>query len=93
MISTLKLRLIDGSSLLIRTQMYCDVPVKTVLRDGGTYALLQGDLVIAKVRAYNDRGWSAYSLENTSACTTCVKIQTQPVFMNQPIRGSTTNPT
>jgi len=46
----------DGQS----TELYCDVPVKEVLRLQ-PYSLAFNELVVAKVQAYNARGWSDFS--------------------------------
>ena len=64
------------------------MPLSAVLRDSSTYALILADLIVAKVRSYNERGWSAYSPVNTAGIT----VQTEPIFMNAPSRGAATSP-
>lgn len=53
----------DGTNALILTQDYCDVPVIAALRSD-PLNLVQSQLVVAKFRAYNERGWSDYSPAN-----------------------------
>jgi hypothetical protein len=54
-----------------------------------TYALLFGDLVIARASAYNLNGWSVTSVPNTSGAT----IRQKPVAMVAPTRGTLTSQT
>lgn len=53
----------DGSDPATMLQMYCDVPVKTVLRVA-PYSLVFDELIQVKVRALNSRLWSDYSEVN-----------------------------
>ena len=69
----------DGSNALILTQDYCDVPMTTALR-ASPFNLVQGQVVIAKIKAYNERGWSDFSPANTAGA----KIQTEPAYMAPP---------
>jgi hypothetical protein len=59
----------------------------SVLRDS-PYSLSLGDSVQAKVRAYNERGWSSYSSSGSGAT-----VQTIPGTMSAPTRGSATSET
>ena len=54
----------DGSNALILTQNYCDIPVKGSLRVD-PFFLEQSQVVYAKIRAYNARGWSEFSNVNS----------------------------
>jgi hypothetical protein len=64
--------------------LYCDVPV-SVLR-AAPYELILQDLVVARVRAYNERGWGSWSVDNTAGAL----IETEPSQMASPTRGSAT---
>jgi hypothetical protein len=65
----------------------CQIPM-TVLRST-TYGLDFGDVVYAKVKAHNERGWSAFS--DVSATLTGATVQTEPATMNAPVNGSATS--
>jgi hypothetical protein len=42
---------------------------------GSVIALVQGDLVVARVKAENSKGWGELSEKNSlSNCSTCVKV-------------------
>ena len=77
----------DGSTSGILTSLYCDIPV-SVLRSS-PFNLILADPVVAKVRAYNERGWSSYSTLNVDP--NIAYIQTEPGTMNTPQRGSSTS--
>jgi hypothetical protein len=68
--------------------LHCEIPVKEVLLQE-PFSYLFDDLVVARVRAYNGRGWSNYSEANTVG----VRIQTEPRFMSTPVRDNSTTPT
>ena len=53
------------------------------------YNLVYGNLVVAKVQAYNSKGWSSLSPANAAGAT----IQTEPQAMSAPARGATTSET
>lgn len=68
-------------------QLHFEIPVKEVLlQEPFSYEF--DDLVVARVRAYNSRGWSEYSDSNTVG----VRIQTEPRTMSTPQRGNSTCP-
>ena len=58
----------DGSQALIFQQLFCDIPVKSVLRQD-PFELGQGQRVTAVVQAYNERGWGVVSEDNTEGVT------------------------
>jgi hypothetical protein len=74
----------DGSTSEIVAALYCDVPV-SVLR-ASPYNLELQDLVVARVSAYNERGWGTPSDPNGSGAL----IETEPSKMESPIRGAST---
>lgn len=74
----------DGSTSEIVSALYCDVPV-SVLR-ASPYNLDVQDLVVARVSAYNERGWGAASDANAAGAL----IETEPTQMASPVRGSNT---
>lgn len=51
------------------------------------YSLLKGDLVVAQVQAQNSKGWGTLSTENSSG----IKVETVPVTMATPTKGSATS--
>jgi hypothetical protein len=53
------------------------------------YNLVYGNSILARVQSHNERGWSGYSADSTTFAT----IQTEPVAMTAPARGSTTSET
>ena len=71
-----------GSTVVTNTA--CDIPM-TVLR-AAPYLLLQGDLVVARVRASNSLGDGPYSLLNTAGAL----IQVEPHAMATPLNGPST---
>ncbi len=60
-----------GTDSSVITSRSCSV---TMLTLRNTFNLVLNDLVVAKVRAYNAKGWSTYSSENVSGAT----IKTEP---------------
>lgn len=62
-----------GSDPLILSNLECFIPL-TTLRTS-PYDLVYGDYVVARVRAYNEFGWSLDSQPNTGGAT----IQTEPI--------------
>ena len=72
----------DGSDATVMSLLRCDIPVITVLRQA-PYSLTQGQLVVAKVQAYNQRGWSDFSDPNVAGQL----VQTEPLAMAAPTRG------
>lgn len=74
----------DGSSAEVVAALYCDVPV-SLLRASPFNLGLQ-DLVVARVAAYNERGWGAKSAANVAGAL----IQTEPSKMDSPARGAST---
>ena len=46
------------------------------------YNLVQGDLIVAIVRAQNEVGWSQYSSENSVGQT----VETTPLFAPEPLQ-------
>jgi hypothetical protein len=74
----------DGSAAEVVAALYCDVPV-SVLR-ASPYNLGLQDLVVARVAAYNERGWGATSAANGAGAL----IETEPNKMNSPGRGAST---
>jgi hypothetical protein len=75
----------DGASGAVVAALYCDIPA-SVLRAAPFNLGLQA-LVVAQVRAYNVRGWSAYSPANTAGAL----IETEPTQMPAPTRGGDTS--
>lgn len=73
----------SGSDPLVLT---CSFPINTLLT---TYGFLRGDLVQARVRAKNSKGFGGYSTLNTVGAT----VQTVPTFMNAPSKALTSTST
>jgi len=48
----------DGSDLTVISQMYCEVPMTTII-DSTIYNIASGATIIARVSAFNAFGWSA----------------------------------
>jgi hypothetical protein len=71
--------------LTVIQALACEIPL-TTLR-ASPYLLEYNDIVKAEVRAYNYNGWSDSSGVNTVGGL----IQTEPVKMNQPVRGAFTS--
>ena len=69
------------------TETHCDLPVKEVLQKE-PFNLEFDDLVQARVRAYNVRGWSELSTANLDGA----RIQSEPLFMTAPTRDEQTGP-
>ena len=61
----------------------------TELVDATKYNLPRGRLVVAKVQAYNNRGWSDYSAANTIGVT----AEVVPTSVDLPTRGTQTTET
>ena len=59
--------------------------MKSALRQA-PYNLRRGQTVVARVQAYNERGWGDLSQPNSEGAN----IQTQPIYMHAPIRGINT---
>lgn len=76
----------DGSDPTIMSQLYCLVSIKDILR-ASPYSLAYGTLVIAKVQAYNTKGWSSLSPANVAGAT----IETEPTAMSAPSNGASTS--
>ncbi len=74
----------DANVVKTRT---CYVPM-LVFRLSPFY-LIQNELIVAKVRAYNEKGWGPYNNENTNG----LRVITEPHTMNTPQRASQTGPT
>lgn len=74
----------DGADAAVLASLYCDIPV-SVLRVA-PYELILQDLVVARVRAYNERGWGSWSVDNAAGAL----IETEPSQMASPTRGSAT---
>jgi hypothetical protein len=68
----------DGSQQATIDLMSCTVQMSTLLN---SYGFSRGQLIIARVRAYNQVGWGQYSSQNSAG----VHVQTEPTFMNVPI--------
>lgn len=77
----------DGTSAEVVASLYCDIPV-SVLR-APPYNLLIQYLVIAHVRATNERGAGPYSPANAAGAL----IETEPAAMASPSRGPGTGTT
>lgn len=77
--------LCDGSRNFVLTSTYCIIPI-TSLRSA-PYSLVKLDLIKAKVRARNVRGWSELSLANTAGAT----VKTEPEQMGVPVNGPLTD--
>jgi hypothetical protein len=71
----------DGSIALIYNNHNCDVPMTTL---AGTYGLVLGDLIVAKVKAINLIGSSPFSEPNIAGQT----MMTVPGIMSSPTRGT-----
>jgi hypothetical protein len=67
--------LCDGSHSLTFSNLYCSIPM-TALRASG-YGYAQGEVPQFKIKAYNERGWSLISDENTLGAA----IETEPIQM------------
>jgi len=72
----------DGTAAAIVLNKYCFVPMSTLR--GSPFSLPFRATVAVKVRAKNAIGWGIYSSESTTAA----QIQTEPVQMAAPVRGS-----
>ena len=77
----------NGADPQIVASLYCLIPM-TELRSS-PYSLLLGNLTVAKVRASNMNGWSAYSVPNLSGAG----VQTEPQQMTAVTRGPSTSQT
>jgi hypothetical protein len=76
----------DGSQASVVSNLYCYVPMAR-FREVGFFDMIKNDLIVAKVRAYNLRGWAAsYSTANTVGTL----VETEPVAVSAPTRASAT---
>jgi hypothetical protein len=64
----------DGSDGTIMSNMFCTIPMATLV-NAGTYNLAYADLVVVRARAYNSLGAGDYSQINTDGAT----IETEPI--------------
>mmetsp|Transcript_21725 Transcript_21725/g.16034 ORF Transcript_21725/g.16034 Transcript_21725/m.16034 type:complete len:334 (-) Transcript_21725:432-1433(-) len=69
----------DGNGAAF-TATYCDFGISYLI---ATYSYSIGDLLQAKVRAYNSEGWSLYSSVNTAG----QELVSVPAQMNDPFSG------
>lgn len=76
----------DGSHSTIFADLKCSIPL-TVLRST-TYGLAYGNVIYAKVKAHNDRGWSDFSAASSALGAT---VQTEPLAMSAPVNGAATS--
>jgi hypothetical protein len=52
----------DGTDATVISNRYCLIPMSDII---STFGLLQGELIVAKVKATNSKGDSPYSTINT----------------------------
>ena len=74
----------SGDEVFIFRDRYCEIPM-TDLYDEDTWGLVQGDLIVATVEAYNLRGWSDPSPFNVDDADS-VYVQVAPHALAAPFR-------
>ena len=77
----------DGSGATIMTNLYCIVPMATLI--AAPYSQALDELVEVRISAQNSEGWSTVSTTNTVGAL----IRTVPTAMATPTRGSSTTET
>jgi hypothetical protein len=55
----------------------CDIQMSTLISE---YGYMQGQMLLAQVRAANQVGWGSFSPQNSAGAI----VQTIPTFMNKP---------
>jgi len=75
----------DGSADAVKTNLYCEADLETLV-DSETFNLVQGDEVVAKIKASNSLGFSpSYSDASTGGAKIVAKPATPP---EAPLRNS-----
>lgn len=68
----------DASSAFAMMDLSCSVSMSTLLEQ---YGYIRGQMIIAKVRAFNLVGWGHFSSQNSAG----VVAQTEPTLMSKPM--------
>jgi hypothetical protein len=76
----------SGSDATIMANLYCIIPMATLR--AAPFNLVYGDPIEVRAQAYNAYGWGL-----VSPTTSTLTVRTEPLQMNQPVRGSLTTPT